>query len=278
MDAEATNATGEAARRGKEAPIGGTPATGDVMTGEKVSEGAESVVPCPDAAASLDGMSVIRIDDGHAAKPEVLKASEAVGMGSREPDAEVGAAVERLAGRFVYRFAKRAFDIVFSVAVLVLLSWLFLIVAIAIKVDDPKGPVFFGQERVGKDGKRFRMWKFRSMVSDAEARLEGLQTKNEKTGPVFKMKDDPRVTRVGRFIRKTSIDELPQFLNVFLGQIPLRILKTRPEFSEKSMGAFALPAKPSTNEEKAFSQVVSCFASDLWMRRISKCNSNFVGG
>ena len=219
MDAEATNATGEAARRGKEAPIGGTPATGDVMTGEKVSEGAESVVPCPDAAASLDGMSVIRIDDGHAAKPEVLKASEAVGMGSREPDAEVGAAVERLAGRFVYRFAKRAFDIVFSVAVLVLLSWLFLIVAIAIKVDDPKGPVFFGQERVGKDGKRFRMWKFRSMVSDAEARLEGLQTKNEKTGPVFKMKDDPRVTRVGRFIRKTSIDELPQFLNVFLGQM-----------------------------------------------------------
>ena len=219
MDAEATNATGEAARRGKEAPIGGTPATGDVMTGEKVSEGAESVVPCPDAAASLDGMSVIRIDDGHAAKPEVLKASEAVGMGSREPDAEVGAAVERLAGRFVYRFAKRAFDIVFRVAVPVLLRWMFLIVAIAIKVDDPKGPVFFGQERVGKDGKRFRMWKFRSMVSDAEARLEGLQTKNEKTGPVFKMKDDPRVTRVGRFIRKTSIDELPQFLNVFLGQM-----------------------------------------------------------
>lgn len=63
------------------------------------------------------------------------------------------------------------------------------------------------------------MWKFRSMVSDAEARLEGLRAKNEKTGPVFKMKDDPRVTRVGRFIRKTSIDELPQFLNVFLGDM-----------------------------------------------------------
>ena len=258
--------------------MGGAPETGDVMAGEKVAKGAESVAPCFDAVASLDGIRVIRIDDGYAVKPEALKTSEAAGMGSREPDAEVGAAIERLAGRFGYRFTKRAFDIVFSVAVLVLLSWLFLIVAIAIKVDDPKGPVFFGQERVGKDGKRFRMWKFRSMVSDAEARLEGLQTKNEKTGPVFKMKDDPRVTRVGRLIRKTSIDELPQFLNVFLSRIPLRILKTRSEFSGKSMGAFALPAKSSTNKEKAFSQVVSCFASDQRMHRISGLNCNRISG
>lgn len=76
---------------------------------------------------------------------------------------------------------------------------------------------------------------------------------NEKDGPVFKMADDPRITRVGRVIRKTSIDELPQFLNVLFGQIPLRILKTRPEFSEESMGAFALPAKSSTNKKEAFS-------------------------
>lgn len=73
---------------------------------------------------------------------------------------------------------------------------------------------------------------------------------NEKDGPVFKMADDPRITRVGHFIRKTSIDELPQFLNVLFGQIPLRILKTRPEFSEESMGAFALPAKSSTNKKR----------------------------
>lgn len=135
-------------------------------------------------------------------------------------DPEVTQAAKELReGRLAYRVLKRGFDIVFSAAVLILLSWLFLIVAIAIKIDDPSGPVFFGQERVGRDGRRFRMWKFRSMCVDAEARLEELQARNEKTGPVFKMKDDPRVTRVGRVIRKTSVDELPQFLNVFLGDM-----------------------------------------------------------
>lgn len=141
-------------------------------------------------------------------------------MSSCGPDREVAEAAERLRnGRLVYRFVKRLFDIVFSAAILITLSWLFLIVAIAIKVDDPKGSVFFGQERVGRDGNRFRMWKFRSMVTDAESRLEELRVHNEKTGPVFKMKNDPRITRVGRFIRRTSIDELPQFLNVFLGDM-----------------------------------------------------------
>lgn len=155
-----------------------------------------------------------------AVTPVSLKPSEAKGMGSREPDLNVDEAAEELhAGRLGYRFIKRAFDIVFSVLMLVLLCWLFLIVAMAIKIDDPEGPVFFGQERVGKDGKRFRMWKFRSMVCDAEAKLDALQAQNEKTGPVFKMKDDPRVTRVGRFIRKISIDELPQFLNVLSGDM-----------------------------------------------------------
>ena len=109
-------------------------------------------------------------------------------MGSRTPDAKAEAAAKRLrSGRFVYRFLKRAFDMVFSFAVLVILSWLFVAIAIAIKIDDPQGPVFFGQERVGKDGKRFRMWKFRSMCNDAEAKLAELQEQNEKDGPVFKM-------------------------------------------------------------------------------------------
>lgn len=152
--------------------------------------------------------------------PISLKLTEAEGMGSRTPDAKAEAAAKRLrSGRFAYRFLKRAFDMVFSFAVLVILSWLFVAIAIAIKIDDPQGPVFFGQERVGKDGKRFRMWKFRSMCNDAEAKLAELQEQNEKDGPVFKMADDPRITRVGHFIRKTSIDELPQFLNVLLGDM-----------------------------------------------------------
>ena len=180
--------------------------------------------------------------------------------------------------RVAYRFAKRAFDIVFSAAVLVVFCWLFAIIAILIKVDDPKGPVFFSQERVGKDGRTFRMLKFRSMCVDAEEKLAELRELNEKTGPVFKIAEDPRITRVGKWLRKLSLDELPQFINVLRSDIPLRILKTRPEFSEKSMGAFALPAKSSTNKGKAFSQVVSCFANGLRMRRISKFNCSRIRG
>ena len=135
-------------------------------------------------------------------------------------DLEAQAAAERLrSGRYAYRFTKRAFDILFSSAVLVGFSWLFFIVAIAIKIDDPEGPVFFAQERVGRDGERFKMYKFRSMCSDAEEKLAELQSLNEKDGPVFKIANDPRITRVGRVIRKLSIDELPQFLNVLIGDM-----------------------------------------------------------
>lgn len=121
--------------------------------------------------------------------------------------------------RPVYRTVKRLFDIVLSLAVIVLLSPLFLAIAIAIKIDDPSGPVLFCQERVGKLGEPFKMYKFRSMVTDAEARLKDLQSLNEKDGPVFKIREDPRITRVGKFIRKTSIDELPQFFNVLIGDM-----------------------------------------------------------
>lgn len=121
--------------------------------------------------------------------------------------------------RYGYRFFKRTFDIAFSAAILLLVSWLMLIVAVAIKLDDSKGPVFFKQDRVGKDGKLFSILKFRSMCADAEERLAELQELNEKDGPVFKIADDPRITRVGKFIRKTSIDELPQFANVLMGQM-----------------------------------------------------------
>lgn len=193
------------------------------------------------------------LSDSRVVTPVSLEPSEAKGMGSPEPDLNVDAAAEELhTGRLGYRFIKRMFDIVFSVLVLILLCWLFLIVAIAIKVDDPKGPVFFEQERVGKDGRNFRMWKFRSMVSDAEARLEGLRAKNEKTGPVFKMKDDPRVTRVGRFIRKTSIDELPQFLNVFLGD--MSVVGPRPALP-KEVATYS----PRQNQRLLVKPGLTCF-------------------
>ena len=179
--------------------------------------------------------------------------------------------------RIAYRFVKRVFDFAFSAAVLVLLSWLFVIIAILVKVDDPKGPVFFKQTRVGKNGREFEMLKFRSMCVDAEEKLADLKELNEKTGPVFKIAEDPRITRLGKWLRKLSLDELPQFINVLRSDIPLRILKTRPEFSEKSMGAFALPAKSSTNRGKAFSQVASCFASGLRTCRISGLDCKGVG-
>lgn len=124
-------------------------------------------------------------------------------------------------GDLYRRYIKRALDVVFSMLVLVLLSWLYLIVAIVIKIDDPHGSVFFKQRRIGKDGKPFTMWKFRSMYSNAEERLVALQQYNEKDGPVFKIKDDPRITRVGHFIRKTSLDEMPQFLNVLKGDMSI---------------------------------------------------------
>ena len=120
-----------------------------------------------------------------------------------------------------YRVTKRFCDIILSAAGLLVISPLLLVVAIAIKVEDPAGPVFFSQMRVGTDGKLFRMYKFRSMATDAEARLEALIAKNEVDGAMFKMKDDPRVTRVGKIIRKISVDELPQLWNVLNGSMSL---------------------------------------------------------
>ncbi|OXB93136.1 sugar transferase [Parageobacillus galactosidasius] len=120
-----------------------------------------------------------------------------------------------------YLIAKRIMDICGALIGLICLSWLFLIVALLIKLEDPKGPVFFKQVRVGKDGKEFYMYKFRSMVANAEELLESLLHLNEVSGAMFKMKDDPRVTKIGKFIRKTSIDELPQLWNVLKGDMSL---------------------------------------------------------
>jgi exopolysaccharide biosynthesis polyprenyl glycosylphosphotransferase len=116
--------------------------------------------------------------------------------------------------------AKRAFDLVVSFLALVVLSPVFLVIAILVRSDSP-GPAFYLQERVGLNGKRFRMLKFRSMVVDAETQLPGLLDRTDGNGMLFKLRSDPRVTRVGSALRKHSLDELPQLVNVLLGDMSL---------------------------------------------------------
>ena len=121
----------------------------------------------------------------------------------------------------VYLFLKRLIDIVGSGLGILILMPVFLIIGILIKLEDPKGSIFFSQKRNGLNGKEFNMYKFRSMVHNAEDLLESLMSKNEMDGPVFKIKDDPRITKIGKFIRKTSLDELPQLFNVLKGDMSL---------------------------------------------------------
>lgn len=128
---------------------------------------------------------------------------------------------QKLNHQYGYRTIKRIFDVVAALLAVIILSPTFLIIAIAIKINDPHGPVFYTQERVGKDGRRFRMFKFRSMVTNADELLEKLKEQNEIKGAMFKMKNDPRITSVGRFIRKYSLDELPQLLNVVGGSMSI---------------------------------------------------------
>lgn len=144
--------------------------------------------------------------------------------------------VQKMAGYSVISFAlktmdsrrlliKRCMDILGSLVGLAITAVITPFVALAIKLDSP-GPVFFSQIRIGKNGRRFKIWKFRSMYIDAEERKKELEKQNEIKGLMFKMEDDPRITKVGKFIRKTSIDETPQFFNIFVGDMSL--VGTRP--------------------------------------------------
>ena len=119
-----------------------------------------------------------------------------------------------------YHVVKRLFDIVVSACGLILLSPLFLFLVIKIRSEDG-GPAFYSQERIGKNEKPFKMWKFRSMVVDADKILDELEDQNEIDGAMFKIKDDPRVTKIGHVIRKYSLDELPQLWNVLIGDMSL---------------------------------------------------------
>ncbi|PIN29637.1 sugar transferase [Limosilactobacillus reuteri] len=127
---------------------------------------------------------------------------------------------DKIKSRFVYHGMKRLFDIVAAICGIVILSPLMIIIAVLIKGED-HGPIFYKQVRVGKNGKTFKMYKFRSMFVNADKMLDKLKEQNDVDGPMFKMKDDPRVTKIGHFIRKHSLDELPQFFNVLKGDMSL---------------------------------------------------------
>lgn len=143
----------------------------------------------------------------------------------REREAEIIVTERTWEGRKVeykekrgYSFVKRAFDVAASLAALIILSPLLLIVMLLIFVTDPGNP-FFVQQRSGKNGKMFNIYKFRSMQKDAEKKKKDLLIHNEADGPTFKIEQDPRVTKIGAFIRKTSIDELPQLINILKGEM-----------------------------------------------------------
>ena len=178
-------------------------------------------------------------------EPAAVPASDAPVSGTREKVAEGGARRARLGsmrelaewdrGRIGYRFVKRAFDIAFSACVIAVGIVPSAVLCAAIAIDSPGCPLY-GQRRVGRIGadgrpREFTMWKFRSMVKDADKMKDALMAENEVEGPMFKMRDDPRVTRIGRFIRRHSIDEFPQFLNVLLGD--MSVVGPRPPLPEE---------------------------------------------
>ena len=153
-----------------------------------------------------------------------------------EAEAETPVKTAELTGNTsrTYKFIKRAFDIAASAVGLILCIPIFIVAGIAIKLEDPKGPVFYHQPRIGLNGREFTFYKLRSMYTDADRVKASLMDQNEMDGPVFKMKNDPRVTKVGRFIRRTSIDELPQLWHVLWGEMSLvgpRPLPTKEELA-----------------------------------------------
>lgn len=136
-------------------------------------------------------------------------------------DAGRSAVVERRSGKHIYLVIKRIQDIVLSALALVVLSPILLLIALLIVIDDPHGGPIFSHQRVGKGGRLFRMYKFRTMCVDAEDQREQLSQYNEMDGPVFKIKKDPRITRVGSFLRRVSLDELPQLVNILRGDMSI---------------------------------------------------------
>lgn len=174
-------------------------------------------------------------------------------------------------GRHGYRIAKRTFDIAFSAAVIAVAAVPSALLCLAIRLESPGCPIYsqIRMGRIDRDGTLypFRMYKFRSMYADADERLAELLDKNEVEGAMFKMKDDPRVTRIGRFIRRHSIDEFPQFVNVLLGQMSLvgprpPLPREIPEYSERDFRRLTVkpgltgPWQVSGRSDLSFSEMV----------------------
>ena len=191
---------------------------------------------------------------------------------------------DKIKSRFIYHSMKRLFDIVAATCGIIILSPLMIIIAVLIKAED-HGPIFYKQVRVGKNGKTFKMYKFRSMFINADKMLDKLKEQNDVDGPMFKMKDDPRVTKIGHFIRKHSLDELPQFFNVLKGDMSL--VGPRPplpseveEYSEyDKQRLFVIPGctglwQATERNEVGFNEMVqldiqyiqrASFTFDLWI-------------
>lgn len=129
--------------------------------------------------------------------------------------------IAKVRKKYLFFLTKRIIDIIGSVLGLIILFPFFVILFLLMKIEEPKGPIFYSQIRIGLNGKKFKMYKIRSMIVNAEDLLDELLDKNEVEGAMFKIKEDPRVTRIGKFIRKTSIDELPQLWNVLKGDMSL---------------------------------------------------------
>lgn len=148
-------------------------------------------------------------------------------------DEKTAERLEKLIEKSYYSYwkKKRIFDVSVTVIILIFLIIPILITALVVFLDDPKGSPFYKQVRIGRHGKPFNMYKFRSMYVDAEKRKKDLMDSNEMDGPVFKMKNDPRITRVGRVLRKYSIDEIPQLFNVLVGN--MSIVGPRPALPEE---------------------------------------------
>jgi exopolysaccharide biosynthesis polyprenyl glycosylphosphotransferase len=183
---------------------------------------AEHVVVAPDVADSAETVVLIRaleeLDLRVTVLPRLLELTSAT-LTSEVLGGASALDVRRLGLSRSERVAKRAVDVLGAVALLTLLAPLAAVIAPAVALTSP-GPILFRQRRIGRDGREFTLWKFRSMVRDAEAHKHALRTRNEADG-LFKIADDPRVTRVGRFLRRTSLDELPQLLNVLRGEMSL---------------------------------------------------------